>query len=243
MCKLSQERVASKKRKMRQRRLSASRRLHGVLLDLSNAGGRRLVQLADLDQRPTPLDHLRVLPPNIPDPFQRIVITQPPPGRQNTQVDTLRRSANHQQEGHMATARDIMTGNAECVSVNDTLTDAARKLRDLDVGAMPICGDDNRLKGMLTDRDIVVKCIADGGDPSSTKVSELAEGKPVTIGADDSVEETLRTMKEYGVRRLPVIDGHKLVGIVSQADVARNLPDDKIGDLVEAISSAPSNSD
>ena len=88
----------------------------------------------------------------------------------------------------MATARDIMTGDAECVSVNDTLVDAARKLRDLDVGAMPICGDDNRLKGMLTDRDIVVKCIAEGGDPASTKVSELAEGKPVTIGADDSVE-------------------------------------------------------
>jgi CBS domain-containing protein len=143
----------------------------------------------------------------------------------------------------MATARDIMTSNAECVSVNDTLTDAARKLRDLDVGAMPICGEDNRLKGMLTDRDIVVKCIAAGGDPASTKVSELAEGKPVTIGADDSIEETLRTMKEHGVRRLPVIDGHKLIGIVSQADVARNLSDDKIGDLVEAISSAPSNSD
>ena len=142
----------------------------------------------------------------------------------------------------MASARDIMTGNPECVSVNDTLVDAARKMRDLDVGAMPICGDDNRLKGMLTDRDIVVKCIADGGDPASTKVSELAEGKPVTIGADDSVEETLRTMKEYGVRRLPVIDGHDLIGIVSQADVARNLPDDKIGDLVEAISSAPPSS-
>ena len=136
----------------------------------------------------------------------------------------------------MATARDIMTGNAECVSVNDTLTDAARKLRDLDVGAMPICGDDNRLKGMLTDRDIVVKCIAEGGDPSSTKVSELAEGKPVTIGADDSVEEALRTMKEHGVRRLPVIDGHDLIGIISQADVARNLPEERVGDLVEAIS-------
>ena len=141
----------------------------------------------------------------------------------------------------MTTARDIMTGNAECVSVKDTLADAAKKLRDLDVGAMPICGDDNRLKGMLTDRDIVVKGVAEGRDPLSTKVSDFAEGKPVTIGADDSVEETLRTMKEHGVRRLPVIDGHDLIGIVSQADVARNLPDDKIGDLVEAISSAPSN--
>jgi CBS domain-containing protein len=142
----------------------------------------------------------------------------------------------------MTTARDIMTGSAECVSTTDTLADAARKMRDLDVGALPICGESNRLEGMLTDRDIVVRCVADGGDPSSVKVSELAEGKPVTIGADDSVEETLRTMKDHGVRRLPVIDGHDLVGIVSQADVAKNLPEDKIGDLVEAISSAPANS-
>src|SRR4051812_5217341 len=142
----------------------------------------------------------------------------------------------------MATARDIMTASAECVSVNDTLVEAACKLRDLDVGAMPICGEDNRLKGMLTDRDIVVKCIAEGGDPATKKVSELAEGKPVTVGADDPVEEILRTMKDHGVRRLPVIDGHDLIGIVTQADVAKNLPEDKIGDLVEAISSAPSNS-
>src|SRR5215210_8261480 len=120
----------------------------------------------------------------------------------------------------MATARDIMTASAECVSVNDTLADAARKLRDLDVGAMPICGEDNRLKGMLTDRDIVVKCIAEGGDPSSVKAGSFAEGKPVTIGADDDLDELVRTMSQYQVRRLPVIDDHRLVGMVSQADVA-----------------------
>jgi CBS-domain-containing membrane protein len=120
-----------------------------------------------------------------------------------------------------------MTGDAECVSVDETLADAARKLRDLDVGALPICGEDNRLKGMLTDRDIVVKCLAEGKDPFSTKVAELADGKPVTIGADDSVEEALQAMKEHGVRRLPVIDGHDLIGIVSQADIARKLPEDK----------------
>jgi len=137
------------------------------------------------------------------------------------------------------TARDIMTGSAECAGENDTLADAARKMRDLDVGALPICGEDNRLKGVVTDRDIVVKCIASGGDPTSAKVSELAEGKPVTIGADDSVDEALRTMKEHGVRRLPVIDGHDLVGMVSQADVAKNLSEGKVGDLVEAISAAP----
>ena len=139
----------------------------------------------------------------------------------------------------MSTARDIMTGSAECASVNDSLTDAARKMRDLEVGSLPICGDDNRLAGMITDRDIVVKCVADGKDPSSVNVAELAEGKPVTIGADDPVEEVLRTMTDHGVRRLPVIDGHDLIGIVSQADVAKHLPEDKVGDLVDAISSAP----
>ena len=139
----------------------------------------------------------------------------------------------------MATARDIMSGGAECAGENETLADAARKMRDLDVGALPICGEDNRLKGVVTDRDIVVKCIAAGGDPTSTKVSELAEGKPVTIGADDSVDEALRTMKDHGVRRLPVIDGHDLIGMLSQADIAKNLPEEKVGDLVEAISAAP----
>ncbi len=137
----------------------------------------------------------------------------------------------------MATARDIMTGGAECVGENDTLVDAARKMRDLDVGALPICGQDNRLKGMLTDRDIVVRCLAEGGDPTSARAGEFAEGKPVTVGADDPVEEILRTMSQYKVRRLPVIDGQDLVGMVSQADVARNLPEEKVGDLVEAISS------
>jgi len=140
----------------------------------------------------------------------------------------------------MSAVREIMSGNAECASVNDSLVDAARKMRDLDVGALPICGDDNRLAGMITDRDIVVKCIADGADPGAVKVSELAEGKPVTVGADDSVEEALRTMADHGVRRLPVIDGHELVGVVSQADIAKNLPEQSVGDLVEAISSAPS---
>ena len=139
----------------------------------------------------------------------------------------------------MATAREIMSSDATCASVNDTLQDAARKMKELDVGALPICGDDNRLAGMITDRDIVVKCIADGGDPSSVKVGDLAEGKPVTIGADDPVEEILRTMTQPGVRRLPVIDGHDLVGMVSQADVAKALPEARDGDLVEAISSSP----
>ena len=137
------------------------------------------------------------------------------------------------------TAREVMTGGAECIGENDTLLDAAKRLAELDVGAMPICGEDDRLKGMLTDRDIVVKALAQGKDPGSTRAGELAEGKPVTIGAEDSVEEALHMMAEHKVRRLPVIDGHKLIGIVSQADLARNVDEEDVGELVEAISAAP----
>jgi CBS domain-containing protein len=133
-------------------------------------------------------------------------------------------------------ARDIMTSDARCVGENDTIREAAEQLKELGVGAMPICGEDNRLKGMLTDRDITIEVVAAGKDPDSVKAGELGDGKPVTIGADDSIEEALRTMSEHKVRRLPVIDGHDLIGMVSQADIARNLPDEKTGDLVEAIS-------
>lgn len=136
----------------------------------------------------------------------------------------------------MATARELMTEGAECVGENETLVDAARKMRDLDVGALPICGEDNRLKGVLTDRDIVVKCIADGGDPGTVTAGSLGEGKPVTIGADDSAEEALRTMAKYQVRRLPVIDGTSLVGMVAQADVARSMPPEKVGALLAEVS-------
>ncbi len=137
------------------------------------------------------------------------------------------------------TAREVMTGGAECVGENESIVDAAKKMADLDVGALPICGEDNRLKGMLTDRDIAVKVLGQGKDPASTNAGELGEGKPVTIGADDSVREALRTMKDHKVRRLPVIDGHDLVGIVSQGDLATNIDEEEVGDLVEAISAAP----
>jgi CBS domain-containing protein len=130
----------------------------------------------------------------------------------------------------------LMTPDAECIGENENLVTAARKMRDLDVGALPICGEDQRLKGMLTDRDIVIGCIADGGDPATVVASQFATGKPVTIGADDSAEEILRTMAKNQVRRLPVIDGHQLVGMVAQADVARALPDRKVGDVLGEIS-------
>jgi CBS domain-containing protein len=134
------------------------------------------------------------------------------------------------------TAREIMTGQAECIGENESVVTAAEKMARLDVGSLPICGEDDRLKGMLTDRDIVVKVLAQGKDPMQTKASELAQGKPVTIGADDFAEEALRTMTEHKVRRLPVIDGHELVGVLSQGDLATALGREQVGELVEAIS-------
>ena len=138
------------------------------------------------------------------------------------------------------TARDIMTPECTCVGEDDTVLDAAKRLAELDVGSMPICGTDDRLKGMVTDRDIVVKVLAQGKDPSSTRVGDLAtQDEVVTIGADDPIDEALRTMTEHKVRRLPVIDDQRCVGIISQADDATNIDEEKVGDLVEAISAAP----
>jgi CBS domain-containing protein len=134
-------------------------------------------------------------------------------------------------------ARDLMTPNPECIREDETLLDAAKKLAQLNVGSLPICGNDNRLKGMVTDRDIVVKALAAGKDPASTRAGEFAQGEAVTIGADDSISETLQVMSKYQVRRLPVIDGKDLVGIIALADIARNVKDDEAGDVLAAVSS------
>jgi CBS domain-containing protein len=137
----------------------------------------------------------------------------------------------------MTTARDIMTPNPTCVRSSDTVLDAARRMAQESIGALPVCGEDNRLKGMLTDRDIVVKVLAEGKDPRATHVSEVPRGDLVTVKADDDIDRVLQTMKQHKIRRVPVLEGHDLVGIVAQADVARSLPESAVGDLVDALSS------
>jgi CBS domain-containing protein len=138
----------------------------------------------------------------------------------------------------MTTARDLMTSDVTCIGEQDSILSAARKMAELGVGALPIAGADQRLKGMLTDRDIVVKVLAAGRDPNQVRVGELAQGKAITIRADDDAAEILRTMGGHQVRRLPVVEGQNLVGIVAVADVARALPDRPVGDLIEAISTS-----
>lgn len=138
----------------------------------------------------------------------------------------------------MTTARDVMHTGCECLGINETLTNAAQRMAELDVGAMPVCGDDNRLKGIITDRDIVVKAIAKGRNPAEVKAGDLiGEAEVWSVEADADVDEVLHQMAEHRIRRMPVLDNKKLVGIISQADLAAKLPEDKVGELVEAISS------
>jgi CBS domain-containing protein len=142
----------------------------------------------------------------------------------------------------MTKVREIMTPGAEWVADDVTAAEAARKLADDALGALPVCDGEGHLEGMVTDRDLVVKVIAQGRDPGTVRVGELLDRpEAVTIGADDSIEEAIRTMKDHGVRRLPVIDGRQLVGLLSQADIAAAMPDAKVGDLVGAISEQPPN--
>ena len=142
----------------------------------------------------------------------------------------------------MTTARDVMTPEAKWVADDEPIAEVARRLDREGIGAVPVCDTDGHLTGVITDRDIVVKVIAADQDPQQVVAGDIAgQSEVVTIGADDPIEEAIRTMKEHDIRRLPVIDGDRFVGMVSQADVARELPDSKVGDLVAAISSAGPN--
>ena len=138
----------------------------------------------------------------------------------------------------MTTAREIMTNDVRCVQEDQSLAEAARLLRDLNVGAVPICGNDNRLKGMVTDRDIVVKALASGRSPEQTAVREVMTTDLVTCREDEEVTSAVSRMAERQVRRIPVVDrGGSLTGIIAQADVATRVHKDKTtGELVEAIS-------
>lgn len=142
----------------------------------------------------------------------------------------------------MATARDIMSTDPRIVQVSDSAADVARILSSEGIGAVIVCNEERRLQGVITDRDIAVEVVAAGRDPERTTVRDLVDGtEVVTIGADDSVELAVRTMRDHAVRRLPVIDGDEVVGFVSQADVARTGDETLVGELVEAVSAADDN--
>ena len=139
---------------------------------------------------------------------------------------------------HHRSIRELMTANPTTVDPSATVADAARAMRQQDVGPVPVVENGDRLAGIVTDRDIVLRVVAEGGDPQSTTVGEIMSRDLVTVDPDQPLDEALRLMAQHQVRRLPVCeeDG-RLVGIVAQADVATELGDDRrTGQVVEEIS-------
>jgi CBS domain-containing protein len=131
--------------------------------------------------------------------------------------------------------RDIMTDNVECCTLLDNVFEVALKMKELNVGAIPIV-DQEKLVGMITDRDIVVRGVAEK-HPGSTKVEDIMSSKLVTISADAASQEAAKLMAEHQIRRLPVVEGDKLIGIVSLGDFAiRKLTDDQAKEALTEIS-------
>ena len=141
----------------------------------------------------------------------------------------------------MTTVRDAMTPGVETVEPSQRLRDAARLMKAGDFGSVPVV-ENGRLVGVLTDRDIVVRAVAQGLDPTSAQVGEVASTGPVTVGPDEDLAEALRLMAQHRVRRLPVVDDGMLVGVLSQADVALEAKDKEIGEVVQEISQPTSTS-
>ncbi|MCX5139848.1 MULTISPECIES: CBS domain-containing protein [unclassified Streptomyces] len=137
----------------------------------------------------------------------------------------------------MTTAKDIMHTGATWIPAHETLDRAAQMMRDHKVGALPISenGDQDRMIGILTDRDIVVGCVAMGRDPSKTTAGDLAQGTPRWIDAEAGVEAVLEEMQSHQIRRLPVVENKKLIGMISEADLAQHLSDDQIAGWAEKV--------
>ncbi|MFS8203120.1 CBS domain-containing protein [Streptomyces sp. CWNU-52B] len=135
----------------------------------------------------------------------------------------------------MTTAGDIMHRGAQWIPAHETLDRAAQLMRELKVGALPISDENERLCGILTDRDIVIGCVAMGHDPARVTAGEMAQGTPRWIDASADVSEVLGEMQEHQIRRLPVIEDKRLVGMISEADLATHLTDGQLASWVESV--------
>jgi len=139
----------------------------------------------------------------------------------------------------MKKARDIMTANPQVITPDDSITRAAEIMRDSDVGVVPVVEDQGsmRLAGLVTDRDIAVRVVAEGRNSGEMRAREVMSSGISTVGPDDGLDRVMDLMKREQVRRVPVCEGERLVGIIAQADVATDGPSDrKTGDVVEKIS-------
>jgi CBS domain-containing protein len=131
--------------------------------------------------------------------------------------------------------KEVMTSEVRACEPNTTVVEAAKVMAQQDVGPVPIV-EGRRLVGIVTDRDIVVRVVAEGRDPTSTTVDQIASRDLVTVSPDEDLDEALNLLARHQVRRLPVVEGDRLVGIVAQADIARMGKDKKTGEVVEEIS-------
>lgn len=131
---------------------------------------------------------------------------------------------------------DIMSKDITVIREDETVRDAAERLAQDDIGVLPICDSNKQLKGVLTDRDIVVHIIARGKDPSSTRAREMEQGELITLRPDDSIEHACDLMAQRRVRRLPVVEDGRVVGMVSQADVAKSVSPEQAGRMLTQIS-------
>jgi CBS domain-containing protein len=135
----------------------------------------------------------------------------------------------------MGRIQELMTVKPRTVKTGDSIVDAAKLMRGEDAGIAPIV-DGDRLVGVVTDRDIAIRVVAEGKDPSTTTVEEIASRNLVTVEPGQDLDDALRLMAQHQVRRLPVVDDGKLVGIVAQADVAKHADAKRTGKVVEEIS-------
>lgn len=138
----------------------------------------------------------------------------------------------------MPKVSEVMTKNPYSVSTTATLNDAAKVMRDREIGDVLVVREDGSLCGLVTDRDLVVRGLANGLDPSSAAIEEICNHDPVTVSSDQSAEEAVKVMREHNIRRLPVVDGGDLVGIISLGDLA--IEKDPKSVLAD-ISKAPAN--
>lgn len=145
-------------------------------------------------------------------------------------------------KGNSRQVRDVMTPNPECVSERDSISDVARIMKEQDTGVVPVV-DGKKIIGLITDRDIVIRGIAEGRDLSSVKVNELMTKSVRSVSEDTPVNDVLNLMGNSEIRRVPVVNGNnELVGIISLGDIATNSnQDDRVGKAVENISEAPPN--
>ena len=134
---------------------------------------------------------------------------------------------------------EVMTGSPRCVTPETPVVEAAKLMLSDDIGSLPIV-DGERLAGVVTDRDIVIRAIAKGKDPSGMPVREVASRELITVHTDDNLADALKLMASQQVRRLPVVDeNNRLVGVLAQADVAAGAKEKAVGEMVEEISKSP----